>query len=225
METHRGWFVDVLGSYLGIANCVPVTASCSTTGCLESSIRHCLRPPSGPVLTDEGLRRVECQGAPQDADNCLWVRPISRTRFISCAFLDGFKSVFALTAVVASEAGHVVKKINQKRLAPDSLIYPVPTTLPMCVSWTMFFCQDVADHLTLTGSADYHLSLLVVTTPHRRCSVANVAWDLVAFDALMLTIWVVLLCGENCTNVHSHVSLQVCRKLVSIFTASCQRKC
>ena len=42
---------------------------------------------------------------------CLWVRPISRTRFIRCAFLDGCKRFFALPAVLASEVDHMGKQL------------------------------------------------------------------------------------------------------------------
>ena len=61
----------------------------------------------------------------------LSVRPISRARSIRCAFLDGCRPFFALPAVLASEVGYMGKTIEQKRLAPDSLIIPVFTTLPI----------------------------------------------------------------------------------------------
>ena len=38
---------------------------------------------------------------------------------------------FALPAVLASEVGYTGKPIERKRLVPDSLKYPVPTTPPM----------------------------------------------------------------------------------------------
>ena len=68
-------------------------------------------------------------------------------------------SVFCTPAVFffESEIGFTGRTVNQKLLAPDSLIYPVPTTLPMGFSWAMFFCQDVTDHCTLSGSADFPL--------------------------------------------------------------------
>ena len=44
--------------------------------------------------------------------------------------------------------------------------------------------------------------LLVVTNPHRGCSVANMAWDRLVSVGRMLTILGVLARGENCTNVH-----------------------
>ena len=62
---------------------------------------------------------------------------------------------FALAAVLASEVGYTGKTIDRKRLAPETSIYPVPATLPMGFYWAMFFCQDVTDHCTLAGSADF----------------------------------------------------------------------
>ena len=64
---------------------------------------------------------------------------------------------FALLAVHASEIGYTGKTIDPKRLAPDSLTYPVPTTRPICLSWAMFHCQDVTNHCTLVGDTDYPL--------------------------------------------------------------------
>ena len=79
----------------------------------------------------------------------LLVQPISRTRFIKCAFLNGNNRFCALSAVLASEVGYTGRTVNQKLVAPDSLIYPVPTTFLMGFSWAMFLCQDVTDHCTL----------------------------------------------------------------------------
>ena len=45
---------------------------------------------------------------------------------------------FALPAVLASEVGYTVKTIELKRLVPDSLMYPVPTTLQ-----AGFFLSDI----------------------------------------------------------------------------------
>ena len=64
------------------------------------------------------------------------VQPISGTRFTKCAFQDAF---FALPAVLASEVGYTGRTVNQKRLAPESLIHLVPTTFPMGFSWARFF--------------------------------------------------------------------------------------
>ena len=62
--------------------------------------------------------------------------------------------IFALPAVLASEVGYTGKRLTEKRHVPDSLMYPVPATLPMGFAWTMLFCQGVTDHSTFTGSAD-----------------------------------------------------------------------
>ena len=53
------------------------------------------------------------------------------------------------------------------------------------------------------------LFLLVVTTRHHRCSVANMAWDPVASIGRMLTsegFWVAV---KTALEIISHVSLQV----------------
>ena len=100
----------------------------------------------------------------------------------------------ALSAVLASKVGYNGQTVNQKRLAPDSLTYPVPTTLPMGFSWAMFFCQDVTDHCALAGSAD--------SPPHHRRSLADMAWDRMASVGRALTFWEVLARGANCTDVH-----------------------
>ena len=76
------------------------------------------------------------------------------TRSIRCSFLDGCRRFFVLPAVLAFEVGYTGETNERKRLAPDSLIHPVPTTLRMGFSSAMFFCQNVTDHCTLVGSAD-----------------------------------------------------------------------
>ena len=88
----------------------------------------------------------------------LSVQLISRMRFIR--WLQAF---FALPAVLSSEVGYTRKMVDKKRLGPNSVIFPVPTTLPMGLSWAMFFCPDVTDHCTLTRTAD---SPLFVCSDH-----------------------------------------------------------
>ena len=68
----------------------------------RASNRHFVRPPDGREKFfgmsnfRERLRRLRTG---------LYFRPISRTRFIKCAFLDGYKRFFALPAVIAPEVG------------------------------------------------------------------------------------------------------------------------
>ena len=67
--------------------------------CKRASNRYFLSPPYGPLLTGEEFFHVECQGAPEDAQN--WFvgspdvknafHPILRTRFTRCAYLTGCK--------------------------------------------------------------------------------------------------------------------------------------
>ena len=111
----------------------------------RASDRHFSRPASGPLLAGEGLCHVGFQGAPEDAQN--W--------FVGSAdIMDAFHQVripgwfFAFLAVLASEVGYTRRMVNQKRLAPDSLIYPV--RLPVGFLGRLF-CQDVTDGLKLTN--------------------------------------------------------------------------
>ena len=83
---------------------------------------HFSKPPSGPLLSSEGLCRVEFQRAPEDAQH--WLRS---------------EAFFALLAVLASEVGYTGKRSTQKRLAPDSLIYPARSRE---VLGFLFFCRD-----------------------------------------------------------------------------------
>ena len=87
-------------------------------------------------------------------------------------FLGLWQTFFALLAVLASEVGFVGKATNPQRLAPDSLIDPVPTTPPMFFfSCAMFFFQTIVR----SRGVLMLLFLFAVTTPHHRCSVAYMA--------------------------------------------------
>ena len=63
-----------------------------------------------------------------------------------------FKNAFlqmriVLSTVLASVVGYTEKSIEHERLAPDSLIYRVLTTLPMGSSWAMFFSRTTVRSL------------------------------------------------------------------------------
>ena len=74
----------------------------------------------------------------------LCARPILRMCFIRCASMDDCKRFF-LHCPLSSHPKLVTREERStKRLAPDSLIYLVPATLPMGFSWAMFFCQDAS---------------------------------------------------------------------------------
>ena len=68
----------------------------------------------------------------------------------------------AFSALLASEVSYTGKTSDQKRLARESLMYPVPTTLPM---GSMCFCQDAAGPLGVVASGanctDVHLARLI----------------------------------------------------------------
>ena len=82
-------------------------------------------------------------GRPKTLSTGLSVPPISR---------DAHS--WKVATSLASEVGYTGKTIDRRRLAPDSLMYPLPTTLLIVFSCAMFFCQDVTDHCTLAGNAD-----------------------------------------------------------------------
>ena len=132
---------------------------------------------------------------------------------------------FALPAVLASEVGHTGKTVDQKRLAPDSLIFLVPTTLPMCFSWVMFVCQDVTGHCTLAGSADSPLFVYrehsispLLGSKHGMRS-AGLRWS-------YADIFGVLARGASCTNVHLACLIASVQKTVlDVHDIPCQRKC
>ena len=149
----------------------------------RASNRSFLSPPSGPLLTAEGLCHVEFQGASEDVSKLVCGFGRYQERVSSDAHSSTVASVFfALPTVLASKVGYTGKTVEQKRLAPDSLIYLVPTTLPIGCCLAMLFC--VTDHCIRGGNADSPL----VTTPHHRCSEANTAWDRKASVGRMLTI-------------------------------------
>ena len=89
--------------------------------------RHFLTPPSGPLLTGEGLCHVDFQGALDDAQNWFvgWADIKNALHQMRIPEVNVF---FALPAVLATEVGKKGKAVDQERLAPDSLIYPVLTT-------------------------------------------------------------------------------------------------
>ena len=55
----------------------------------RASNRHFLRPPSGPLLTGEGLCHVGFQGTPEDAHNLFVGSADIKKAFIRCGFLGG----------------------------------------------------------------------------------------------------------------------------------------
>ena len=98
----------------------------------RASNRHLLSPPSGPLLTREGLFHVEFHGALEG----LWVRPMSRTHFIKCAFLDGSRR-FLNFPLFSHPKLVTLEKLSTK--TTDVLMSHNLTTRPMGFSWAMFF--------------------------------------------------------------------------------------
>ena len=111
-------------------------------------VRQLLHPPSGPLLTGEGLCHVEFLGVPEDARNWFVNSADIKNAFYQMripGWLQAF--FFALLAVHASEVG----------LLPILYKKPVPTTLLLGFSWATLHCQDVTNHCTLAGNTDYPL--------------------------------------------------------------------
>ena len=133
------------------------------------------------------------------------IPPISRTRFNRCALLDGCKRIFARLAVFATEVGYAGKVIDKTRLVPDSLIYPVPATLPMVF---LGRCSFVKMSRT---------TLLFISWDHSAPPLSGCIIGLgsVAIDR-MPTIWGQRPEAPTAPAVISHVSLQGHRELMSM---------
>ena len=183
-----------------------------------------MRPPSGPLLTDEGLCHVEFQGVPEDAHNWFVGSADVKNAFHQMRIPGWLQAFFALLAVLASEVGYSGKTGNQKRLAPDSLTNPVPTTLPLGFSWAVFFCQDVTDHYTPVGADSPYFVCRDHSTPpllggkHGMGS-PGFRWSFA--DNLR-----VLARGANCTHVHlARLIAGVQKTGLDVHDRTCQRKC
>ena len=184
------------------------------------SNRHILRPPSGPLRTGEGLCHVEFQGAPEDAQNWFVGSGDIKNAFHQMRIPGWLQAFFALPAVLAPDVGYTGKTVDQKRPAPDSLIYAVTTTLPMG-----FFMGDV--FLSRITARSREVLTFAATTLLHRCLVAKMAWDPLVSVGRLLTILGVLARGANCTNVHLARLIAGVQKAGSRYSRHipCQRKC
>ena len=136
----------------------------------------------------------------------LWVQLISRT----CA-------LHALPSVFASAVGDSGKTTSQKRLAPDSLIYSVPATLP-----TVFFCglcsfvkmsriiAPSQEMLTLLSLFAVQNSTPLLLGSRQGVGSLDFRWSFAD------NFWV-LARGVNCTNVHLARLIAVVNEFVSMF--------
>ena len=128
----------------------------------RASNRQFIHPPSGPFLKGEELSHVEFHGTPEDARNvCVGS---ADPRWLQ-AYLHCLLSSHRMFATG--------KTLDQKRLVLDPLKNLVPSTLPRGFSRAMFFCQDVTDHCTHTGSFDSPLRLRNHSTPLLLGNVVN----------------------------------------------------
>ena len=128
----------------------------------------------------------------------LSVRPISRTCFIKCAFLDGYKRslhcpLFSHPKLITWENDRA--KTTCSRFIAVSCSYNNSNWF----SLSMFFCQ--VSRTTVRSLEVLILFLFDVTTPHHSCSVANMACDRLVSVGRMLTLLVVLARGATCTRL------------------------
>ena len=133
-----------------------------------ASNRHFVRPPDGPLTGEKNFAMSNFREHLRTLIIWFVGSDDIKNAFHQMDIPGKLQTFFELPSVVASEVCYTGNTVNQKRLAPDSLKNPVPTTLPMGFSWALFFCPDVTDHWTLSGSADYPLFVFVVTTPNQR---------------------------------------------------------
>ena len=154
-----------------------------------------------PMLTGEGLCHVGFQGTPEDAQNLFVGSADIKKAFIGCGFLGGRRRSSHCPLLSDRKLG-----IQERRLIEDVLFAilwkdPVPSTLPVGLSWTMFFCQAVTDHCTLAGSSDSslfvcrdHSASPLLGSKHGMGSV-GVRWSYADNVGVLAR-------GANCTNVH-----------------------
>ena len=104
-----------------------------------ASNRHFLRPPSGPLLTGEGLRHVEFRGAPWDGQNGS-VGSVDIKKAFHQMRIPTWLGRFLHDPLFSHRKLATQEKRSTKHASfPDSLIYPCPTRLPMGFSCAMFF--------------------------------------------------------------------------------------
>ena len=147
-----------------------------------------------------------------------------RTGSIRFRFLCSCRRSSRCAAVLASEVGYTGKTIDQKHLAPDSLYVLSRRHFQLVF---LGRCSSVKVSRTIVPSLEVLILifLLVVTTPHHRCSVANMAWDrLVSVGRMqaMLGIWLATQTNAHLARLTAGVKEGPSRLSRHI---SCQRKC
>ena len=153
---------------------------------------HFLGPPSGPLLTGEGLCHVEFQQAFDDAQNWLVGSADIKNTFHQMRIPGDCWRFFALHAVLASEVGYTRSKTSRSRFFEITCPYD---------SSKGFFLGDVSDHCTHARSVD---SPLFVCRDHSapRLLGSKHGMGSVGFRWSYADILRVLARGANCTNVH-----------------------
>ena len=90
----------------------------------------------GPILRGSGLSVAVGVGGVQDAFHRLRM-PVWLRRY------------FGLPPRFANDVGLTGSMLDGRVLLADSLVFPVPTALPMGFSWSLFYCQTLGEHLAL----------------------------------------------------------------------------
>ena len=158
--------------------------------------------------------RSNLRRCPKTLRTGLSVQPIFRTRSITCGFVDGCGRSSRCPLSSHPKLGTQEKRSIEDVLLPYALS-------PRHCEWVLLGqCFSAAMSQIIARSWEMRTLLFssVVTTPHTRCSVANMAWDPLASVVNMLIMLEIWLAAQTALTIILHVSLQVFRRPVSMFT-------
>ena len=100
------------------------------------------KPPHVALVTSEGLGRIEVTGdelGPETLD--LWVGTADvKDAFHRMRMPRWLGDYFGLPPVRAKDLG--LREVEGEPVSPDALLTPIPISLPMGFSWSLFLCQD-----------------------------------------------------------------------------------
>jgi hypothetical protein len=130
-----------------------------------------------PFVSSEGFARVEVQ-LPADVDPfseeaaTLWAEYTCNLavggikdcfhNLIIPKLLSRYFALPPVPAHVVHLTGCVVEGVTLKS---DSLVWPVPRALPMGFSWSPFFCQDMADNVSMRADCSQTCPLITDSGP------------------------------------------------------------
>ena len=114
-------------------------------------------PPSTCLLTGEGHSRVEMT---ENDTTWLIASGDMKKPSITGSFTDGWPDT-CLPGVAAWDLGLTGQYFERQRVRHDTVLYPIPTTLPVGSSWRMY--QDVAETISAAASLPKLLCLIRLT--------------------------------------------------------------